>query len=85
MMSVMRTTLTLDADVAQKARTVAAKTHQSFKHVINEALRSGFERMERPSAGRFYRTKPRSMGLRPGFNLDNIQELLAQVDGEDAR
>jgi hypothetical protein len=28
---------------------------------------------------------PRSLGLLPGRSLDNIQELLAQVEGEDSR
>jgi len=38
-----------------------------------------------PQAGKRYRTKPRPMGLRRGLDLDNIQELLAQVEGQDAR
>jgi len=85
MVTSMRTTLTLDEDVAQKARAVVARTHQSFKQVINEALRVGLESAAQPPACRPYRTKPRRLGLRPGCSLDNIQELLAQVEGEQAR
>ena len=81
----MRTTLTLDEDVAQKARAVVAQSRRPFKQIINEALRAGLERLERPAAGKPYRTKPRPMGLRAGRNLDNIQELLAQTEGERAR
>jgi hypothetical protein len=32
-----------------------------------------------------FRTKPHKMGLKAGRNLDNIQELLAQIEGEDFR
>jgi hypothetical protein len=81
----MRTTLTLDEDVAQRARAVAARTHLPFKRVINAALRQGLDHVEKPQPARPYRTKSRPMGLRPGLSLDNIQELLAHVEGERAR
>lgn len=81
----MRTTLSLDADVLEKARALAAKRRAPFRAVVNEALRAGLEQVERPPRRRRYRTRPRSMGLRRGRDLDNIQELLAQVDGEDSR
>jgi len=43
----MRTTLTLDDDVAEKLRTVAHQTRRSFKQVVNDALRTGLERRAR--------------------------------------
>jgi hypothetical protein len=52
--------------------------------VINEALRAGLRGTATPDVVPF-RTKPHKMGLKPGRNLDNIQELLAQVEGEDFR
>jgi hypothetical protein len=36
-----------------------------------------------PPAAKSYRTKPRPMGLRPGFSYDNISELSAAAEGED--
>ena len=81
----MRTTVTLDRDVADNAKAVMAKTGRPFKQVINDALRVGLEQMQRPPAAKPYRTRARRMGLRPGFSLDNIQELLAHAEGEDAR
>lgn len=81
----MRTTLTLDEDVAEKTKKVAEKNRTSFKSVINQALRLGLEQIEMPAKQRRYRTKPQAMGLRKGYSLDNIQELLAQVEGEDSR
>jgi hypothetical protein len=79
----MRTTLTLDADVASKARKGAARLGKSFKEVINAALRLGLEQLLNPPAAKPYRTKPRPMGLRQGFSYDNIAELIARAEGED--
>lgn len=79
----MRTTLTLDEDVATKARKLAKKLDRPFKQVINTALRQGLELMERPQERRSYVTQPHAMGLRSGLSLDNIQELLAHVEGEE--
>ncbi len=79
----MRTTLTLDPDVAAKAKRGAAKLHKSFKEVINTALRVGLDEILSPPTAKPYRTKPRAMGLRRGFSYDNISELIASSEGED--
>jgi hypothetical protein len=81
----MRTTLTIDDDVLERARAVAARMSRPFKVVVNEALRAGLDQVELPAKQRNYTTKPHKMGLRRGRNLDNIQELLAQIEGEDYR
>ena len=69
----------------QRARAVAAKLSTPFKAVVNEALRAGLDQVEEPAKQRRYKTKPHKMGLQQGRNLDNIQELLAQIEGEDSR
>jgi len=79
----MRTTLTLDPDVAAKARQGAAKTGKPFRSVINAALRIGLDAVLKPSAAKPYRTKARPLGLRRGFCYDDIAELLARAEGED--
>jgi hypothetical protein len=81
----MRTTLDIDDDVLDRARSVAAKLKAPFRRVVNEALRAGLPSVELPAQSRPYLTTPHRMGLRTGRNLDNIQELLAQVEGEDHR
>jgi Bacterial antitoxin of type II TA system, VapB len=85
MMTTMRTTITIDDDVLEHARTLAAKLRTPFKTVINEALRFGLDHVERPTEPKPYKTSPHGMGLKSGRNLDNIQELLSQIEGEDAR
>ena len=79
----MRTTLTLDPDIAAKAKKGAAKLHKPFKEIINAALRVGLDQVLSPPSARPYRTKPRPMGLRQGFNYDNISELVAAAEGEN--
>jgi hypothetical protein len=81
----MRTTITIEDDVLDRARGLAAKTDKPFRYVINEALRIGLNAAEAPSKRHAYRTTPRKMGVKPGRNLDRIQDLLSQVEGEDRR
>lgn len=81
----MRTTLSIDDDIMERARAVAAKLGTPFKRVVNEALRAGLDHVEQPAKRRRYKTEPQAMGLRSGRNIDNIQELLAQIEGEDSR
>ncbi|MSU36257.1 MAG: DUF2191 domain-containing protein [Pedosphaera sp.] len=79
----MRTTLTLDPDVAVKAKQGTARSHKPFKKVINAALRAGLDEILAPPAAKPYRTKPRPLGLRRGFSYDNISELIAVGERED--
>jgi hypothetical protein len=81
----MRTTLSIDDDVMDKAKLIAAKTRRPLRTVVNEALRAGLDKVEQPAKQRRYKTEPHAMGLRLGNNLDNLQELLAQNEGEAFR
>ena len=81
----MRTTITLDNDVLERARAISSKLKIPFKAVINEALRAGLDHVEQPAKRRNYKTKSHAMGLKAGRNIDNIRELLAQIEGEDSR
>jgi hypothetical protein len=79
----MRTTLTLDPDVAAKARQGAARLRKPFKEVVNSALRIGLDAVLQPAPAKPYRTVPRPLGLRDGFSYDNIADLLVHGEGED--
>ena len=81
----MRTTVNIDDDVLDRARSVAEKLDAPFRYVVNEALRAGLESFEESAESKPYETKPHRLGLRQGKNLDNIAELLAQVEGEEHR
>ena len=81
----MRTTLTLDEDVAQNTRRLARKLHLSFKKTVNQALRQGIEVLKKPTESKPYRTHGHVMEQQPGVNLDNIHEVLSQIEGENYR
>jgi hypothetical protein len=81
----MRTTINIDDDVLSRAKALAVGLHESFRTVINEALRAGLDCVEEPAPKKPYSTRPHKMGLCDGRNLDNIQELLAQTEGEEFR
>jgi plasmid stability protein len=81
MLAFMRTTLTLDDDVAAKLRAEARKSGRSFKETVNGALRLGLSAREKASRLKPFKVKAKAMGLRPGLNYDNIEELFDQLDG----
>ncbi len=67
--------MTLDPDVAARAREGAARLGKPFKDVVNMALRAGLDAVLAPPPAKPYRTKPRPLGLREGFSYDNISAL----------
>lgn len=77
----MRTTLTIDDDVAFGLRKAQEEApDRSFKEIVNEVLRKGLSNHPTPKKKRF-KVKAYPLGLREGLNLDNIEELLDQVEG----
>ncbi len=79
----MRTTLTLDDDVAEELRTLAHRTRRSFKDVVNETIRTGLAR-RRQARPRRYRLEPASLGgVCPGFDLDKALQLADSLEDEE--
>lgn len=80
----MRTTLTLDDDVAETLQRLARG--RRFKEVANTALRLGLRAMESraPDEAPLDRTEPVSGGPRL-LNLDDPWDAIAATEGEDTR
>jgi hypothetical protein len=79
----MRTTLSLDDDVAALLERVRKAKDASLKEIVNQALREGLTRMTGPPPARKpFRTKTVSLGKCYFPNLDNIAEVIAQSEGE---
>ncbi len=77
----MRTTLTLDEDVAAKLTSLARRSGRTFRHVVNDTLRHGLARPPVSPAREPFVVKARDLGgLRPGLSLNNIGEFLEQVE-----
>ncbi|PYO35373.1 MAG: antitoxin [Candidatus Rokuibacteriota bacterium] len=77
----MRTTVTLDPDVAAKLKAVARERGISFKQALNSAVRAGLGGGRR--ARRAFKQYSQPMGLRPGFNLDKALQLAAVLEDEE--
>ena len=77
----MRTTLTLDPDVAVLVEQARESTKKSLKEVVNEAIRRGMSEMEEPPAAREqYTTPPVSLGGCLFPEVDDVAGILALVD-----
>ena len=77
----MRTTLTIDDQLAAELRRVAHESGKSFKQVVNEALRAGLQPGGYVST--HYRLKPASMGKpKLGFNLNKALDLADSLEDE---
>jgi len=73
----MRTTVTLEPDIAARLKERAQELGVPFKDVLNSTLRAGlggdFER--RPFA-----QQTASLGLRPGIDLDRARRLADELE-----
>jgi hypothetical protein len=77
----MRTTVTLDPDVAAKLKVVARERGISFKQALNQAVRAGLASGRR--AGKPFQQYTQPMGLRPGLSLDKALSLAAALEDEE--
>jgi hypothetical protein len=77
----VRTTLTLDDDVAAKLKAESRRAGRPFRDIVNETLRRGLA-IQRAAQRQPFTITARDLGsLRPGISLDNVAELLEQVEG----
>ena len=81
----MRTTLTLDDDVAALLKRAAGKDKTSFKELVNQALRRGLAPLANQPLRAPFRTTGFDLGPSLVGSLDNVEEVLARVEGEDHR
>jgi len=77
----MRTTLTLEDDVATKLRDEMSRTGATLKQVVNDNLRRGFASPSEDELATPFVVKARPMGQRPGIDLDDTSGLIDFLDG----
>ena len=76
----MRTTLTLEDDLADRLAQIARETQRPFKTVLNEALRRGLA--EGAPALPAFDYEPHPGNLLPGIDDRHLNELAWQLDDE---
>ena len=78
----MRTTLTLDDDVAARLQSKARRSGRPFREVVNETLRRGLATTPAGRARVPFTVKARDLGATaPGLDLNNVADLLDRVEG----
>ena len=83
-LSIMRTTLTLEDDVAEALERLLKRRGTSMKALVNDALRLGLAELAQPQPKATFRTK--AVSLRPRVsNVDDVAEVLALAEGDDFR
>jgi hypothetical protein len=78
----VRTTLTLDDDLAGLLRKRAREQGIPFKEAVNRAIRTGLGEAAKPRRGPVPKTIPHSFGFRPGIDLDKLNQLADELEAE---
>lgn len=76
----MRTTLTLDDDVARQLQRETRRSGKSFKEAVNHFLRLGLSSARKPQRKPFVVT-PRNLGLPAGLNYDKVEQIIEYLEG----
>ncbi|HUP65190.1 MAG TPA: DUF2191 domain-containing protein [Thermoanaerobaculia bacterium] len=80
-----RTTLTLDDDIAAKLDQEAKRAGETFRATVNRLIRRGLHPVQGAAPRKKLRIRARDLGLRPGIDLDHVQDLLDRIDGPARR
>jgi hypothetical protein len=79
----MRTTVTLEPDVAASLKEFAHRSRMSFKASLNTVLRRGLA-AQAPAAsrGRRFAVEPHDGTFKPGLDLGRLNQLVDQLETE---
>jgi len=79
----MRTTLTLDSDVALRLEREMKRSGLGLKAAVNQALRVGLGMTDKPIEPRPFRVESHDFGFRPGTDLDRLNQLADELEAEE--
>ncbi len=80
MMSLMRTTVTLDPDVAKKIKDLAHRRKASFKVTLNDVLRRGLSPRLGGEDSEPFVVEAHAGGFRPGIDPGKLNQLVDELD-----
>ena len=78
----MRTTLTIDDDLAGLLKQRARELGIPFKEAVNRTIRAGLGESAKARRGKAPKTVPHSFGFRPGVDLDKLGQLADELEAE---
>src|SRR5258706_13028563 len=79
----MRTTLTLEPDLAKKLKDLAHRRGQSFKQTLNEVVRRGLAAPGQQPQHSRYTVEPHRGGFRPGIDPGKLNQLVDELEVEN--
>ncbi len=80
----MRTTLTLDEDVAFRLQELSRLRRASFKQVVNETLRAGLQTGDKPMDSLPpFRVAPKAAGFRSGVDVRRLNQLNDELESQE--
>ncbi len=78
----MRTTLTLDDDLAGLLKARARELGVPFKEAVNRTIRAGLGEAAAARRDPAPKTIPHSFGFKPGVDLDKLGQLADELEAE---
>lgn len=80
--ALVRTTLTLDPDVADRLQREVRRSGKSIEIVVNEALRIGLGAEEKPRSPSHFRICAFVDGFQPDIDLERMNQLADEMEAE---
>jgi plasmid stability protein len=81
----IRTTVSLDDDVAARVKRESLSRGASFRNTLNDLLRAALLGIDYKPRHRALAIRPTHMGHKPGLNYDSIESLLEYGEGDRHR
>lgn len=78
----MRTTLTIDDDLAAILEREMKRKGMTFKELVNAALRRGLAAEQAVPPRKKVVTRPHNFGFKPGIDLDKLNQLADELEAE---
>jgi hypothetical protein len=78
----VRTTLTLEPDVARKLKRRMASRKPTLKDVVNQALCAGLD-IEPDRRRVTFRVEPHPLGFKRGVDLDKLGQMTDELEAEE--
>ena len=76
----MRTTLTIEDDLAAQIEERRRREGLSLKQVVNGLLREGLRGGRQAPRPKKYRTRPHKLGMRAGFDPARLNQLVDELE-----
>lgn len=79
----MRTTITLDDDVARRLKELQHRSQRTFKDTLNAVIRRGLAVSDPPASDPPFRVESFDGGFAPGIDPTKLNQLLDEWDADD--